>query len=515
MAIGPRLDLRQSQTLVMTPQLRQAIKLLQYTNIEATAFVEEELERNPLLERDDSAEGPTPERPALDQIVVDPAARIAANPDEAPLPTEAAFADPSVPDVGHTLSGDDMTASERAFDAEGAETYDPGSASDGARIGSGGSPGFEDDERSIEDIAAARPNLREHLSEQLRLSFGDPAERLIGAYLIALLEPSGRLGSQPAAMAAAMGAALDRVEAVRAKMMRFDPVGMFATSLKECLAVQLAELNRLDPAMAALLDNLELLARRDLKGLMAVCGVDAADLTEMIAELRRLDPKPGATWDEAPPQTVVPDILMRAAPEGGWVLELNPETLPRVLVNHNFTARVMPRATKEERAFISDKLQTATWLVKSLQQRAQTILKVAAEIVRRQEAFFHHGVSHLRPLILRDVAEATDMHESTVSRVTANKYIATPRGIYELKYFFTTAIASSSGGEEHSAEAIRYRIRTMVNAESPEEVLSDDAIVAVLRREGVDIARRTVAKYRDALRIPSSVQRKREKAVPA
>ena len=491
-AIGPRLDLRQTQSLVMTPQLRQAIKLLQFSNLEATAFVEEELERNPLLERDDFPETGGPERPAPDQVVVagqEPAdaAEAAASqllPSEAPLET-----------------------------LDYAETYDPGSAGDGAMMGRGGNATFEDDERSVDDYAAPGGTLREHLAEQLRLSFNHPAERLIGAAMIALLEPSGRLSVDTASLAAALGAEPALVASVRARMMRLDPTGMFARDLKECLAVQLAEKNRLDPAMQALLDNLDLLARRDLKQLMLVCGVDAADLTDMIAELRRLDPKPGASFDAEPPLPVVPDVLMRADPQGGWVLELNPETMPRVLVNHGFTARALTRASREDRAFLTEKLQTANWLVKSLQQRSQTILKVASEIVRQQDGFFRHGVGHLRPLILRDIAAAVEMHESTVSRVTAHKYIATPRGIHELKYFFTAAIAGT-GGESHSAEAVRHRIRGMVDAERPDEILSDDAIVAVLRREGVDIARRTVAKYREALRIPSSVQRRREKAMP-
>jgi len=267
--------------------------------------------------------------------------------------------------------------------------------------------------------------------------------------------------------------------------------------------------------MAALLDHLDLLARRDLRGLMEVCGVDAEDLAEMIAELRRLDPKPGANHDAAPPAAVVPDVLMRREPDGGWSLELNPETLPRVLINRGFHARAMVICRdRDERQFLTDRLQSATWLVKSLEQRANTILKVAAEIVRRQDGFFRHGIAHLKPLILRDVAEKVEMHESTVSRVTANKYIATPRGVFELKFFFTTAIAGT-GGESHSAEAVKHRIRDLIAAERPDDVLSDDALVAKLREEGVDIARRTVAKYREALRIPSSVQRKREKAVPA
>ncbi len=359
-----------------------------------------------------------------------------------------------------------------------------------------------------------RRSLRDHLSEQLRLTFDEGPDRLIGAYLIALLDPAGRLSAEPVAVAQALGAALAQVEAVRARMMAFDPVGCFARTLAECLAAQLRDKNRFDPAMAALVDNLELLAKREHKRLLLLCGVDWDDLQEMIIEIRALDPKPGAGWDVDALPPVIPDVLMRAAPGGDWILELNPETLPRVLVNEQFYTRISRQASREDRTFLTEKLATANWLVKSLQQRAQTILKVSAEIVQRQDGFFRHGVSHLRPLILRDVAEVVSLHESTVSRVTANKYIATPRGIFELKYFFTNAIAGS-GGESHSAEAVRYRIRALVSAETADDVLSDDAIVAVLRKEGVDIARRTVAKYREALRIPSSVQRKREKAVPA
>jgi RNA polymerase sigma-54 factor len=495
MAIGPRLDLRQSQSLVMTPQLRQAIKLLQFTNLEVSSFIDEELERNPLLERDDSSDAAMPERPAIDQLPV--------------AVSETA-------DVADTLAAGTLSteASAPLDQAEYAETYDPGSAGDGAGSGRGGSQNFDTDDRSIDDYAEQPMNLREHLGEQLRLSFQERADRLIGAHLIALLEPSGRLSAPPEALALAMGCDIALIEAVRARMMRFDPVGMFARDLRECLAVQLAEKNRLDPAMATLLDHLELLAKRDMRRLMQLCEVDAPDLTDMIAEIRRLDPKPGASWDSTPLVPVIPDVLMRAAPDGGWLLELNPETMPRVLVNQSFTAKVMPRCSRDDRTFLAEKLQTANWLVKSLQQRAQTILKVSADIIRQQDGFFRLGVGHLRPLILRDIADAVEMHESTVSRVTAGKYIATPRGIYELKYFFTTAIAGTHGGESHSAEAVRHRIRAMVAQETADTILSDDAIVAALRREGVDIARRTVAKYRDALRIPSSVQRKREKAEP-
>ena len=504
MAIGPRLEFRQSQHLIMTPQLRQAIKLLQYSHHEVTAFIEEELERNPLLERDERPEL-TPELPALDQRALRDPDGDGRGGDTADLVTGGLL-----PEPGTAPLDADLTADFETGEASGAYGGD-GMQSAGS---SGGSRDFDDADWGVDDLAEGSRSLRDHLGEQLRLGLRSAAERLIGAHLIALLDPSGRLAAEPAAIAAALGTTLEAVESVRARMMRFDPVGVLARDLSECLAVQLAERNRLDPAMSALLDNLELLARRELKQLQLICGVDAEDLVEMIAEIRALDPKPGAAHDATPSLPIVPDVLMRPAAEGGWMLELNADTMPRLLISQAFHARVLVRAQREEKLFIAEKLANANWLVKSLQQRAQTILRVASEVVRRQDGFMRHGVGHLRPLILRDIADAVEMHESTVSRVTANKYIATPRGTFELKYFFTTAIAGMTG-ETHSAEAVRFRIRGMIDAETPAMILSDDAIVAALRREGVDIARRTVAKYREALRIPSSVQRKREKALSA
>jgi RNA polymerase sigma-54 factor len=500
MAIAPRLDLRQTQTLVMTPQLRQAIQLLQFSNIEVSAFVEQELERNPLLERDERPDMPDTERAALDQTTA-----------VAPGPADAADA----------ARADTLPAEGAApLDVDHTNSYDAGGSADGgpptSRIdGRGGNHAFEGDERGIDDLASERPPLREYLGEQLRLSFADPVDRMVGAHLIALLCPAGRLTADPAAIAAAMGLPLERIEHVRAIMMRFDPSGLFARDLRECLAAQLAEKNRLDPAMATLLDHLDLLAKRDLKRLMTLCGIDAEDLAQMITEIRALDPKPAASYDGEVAPPVVPDLLLRPAADGTWLVELNPDTMPRLLVNERFYARIVPNAKREEKAFMTERLASANWLVRSLQQRAQTIIKVAAEIIRQQDGFLRHGVAHLRPLILRDIAEAVELHESTVSRVTANKYLSTPRGIFELKYFFTTAIQSSRGGETHSAESVRHRIRAMIEAEAPREVLSDDALVAMLRAEGVDIARRTVAKYREAMRIPNSAQRRRDKSVPA
>lgn len=495
--IGPRLVLRQSQSLVMTPQLRQAIKLLHYSNLELASFVQEELDRNPLLERDERPETPA-EAPAQDQR---PLAAVAED-------SHAQVTSDSLP-----------SAADAPLDGDFSNAYDAGGVADGGLSGTlysglsrgGGSQAFDGEGPGIDDVAESPASLRDHLAQQLRLGFADPTDRLIGAHLIALLDGAGRITMEPAAIAAGLGIDLARVEAVRARMMRFDPVGIFARDLRECLAAQLAELNRLDPAMAALLDNLELLARRDFKRLCTLCGVDSEDLAEMAAEIRRLDPKPGAHHESGPVQPLVPDVLLRGLPDGSWHLELNNETLPRLLVNQVFHTRVSTSVSRQDRVFLSEQLQAANWLVKSLRQRAQTILKVTAEVVRQQEGFLRHGVAHLRPLTLRDVADAVEMHESTISRVTANKSIATPRGVFELKFFFTTAIAGM-GGATFSAEAIRHRIRAMIGAERPDDILSDDAIVAALRKEGVDIARRTVAKYRETLQIPSSMQRKKEKA---
>jgi RNA polymerase sigma-54 factor len=292
----------------------------------------------------------------------------------------------------------------------------------------------------------------------------------------------------------------------------FDPPGVCARNLTECLAIQLKELDRFDPAMAALVAHLDLLAKRDLAALRRICAVSEEDLTDMIAEIRQLNPKPGLAFGSTLVQPIVPDVFVRAGPDGGFLIELNSDTLPKVLVNQTYHSAVAKTAKNEkDKTYLADCLQTATWLIRALDQRAKTILKVATEIVRQQDGFFAHGVQHLRPLNLKTIADAISMHESTVSRVTANKYMATNRGIFELKYFFTSSIASSDGGEAHSAEAVRHRIRQLIDAESPEQVLSDDTIVEKLREAGIDIARRTVAKYREAMRISSSVQRRREK----
>ena len=491
-----RLELRQSQTLVMTPQLQQAIKMLQLSNIELAEYIAGEIEQNPLLEPGKGEAG----EPAL------------AGGSELPSETNGAstVVGEDLPGVSADLSGDAADHWRAAAGDEGDGSVDRGGeAETWHRSGGGhdanGMPGID------QAVARAR-TLREHLLEQIGADLPDAADRVIAIYLLDQLDEAGYLQEQLDDAAVRLGSPVARIEAVLARLQEFEPPGVFARDLAECLALQLRDRNRFDPAMRLLLANLPLLAARNAPALMRICGVDAEDLAEMVAEIKSLDPKPGHAFDPPLAQPVVPDIMMRAQPQGDWSVELNADTLPRVLVNHRYYARISRAAhSKAEREYLTDRLQAANWLVKSLHQRATTILKVAAEIVSQQDGFFRHGVQALRPLILRDIADAIGMHESTVSRVTTNKYIATPRGLFELKYFFTSSIAGSRGGESHSAEAVRFRIRGLIDGEPTDETLSDERIVELLQRDGVDIARRTVAKYREAMRIPSSVQRRREK----
>jgi RNA polymerase sigma-54 factor len=501
-----RLELRQSQALVMTPQLQQAIKMLQLSNIELADFVEAEIEQNPLLEhgeRDaDATQAAAESEPVAAAVNGAPAALL-----------EALGAD-----VTGELAGDAADHWVVAAGDEGDGTMDLGGDFGGDRGGDAqpwqtrNGRSHDEDMRGI-DQAAARPRtLREHLIEQIGADLPDLADRVIAVHLLDQLDEAGYLRSGLDGAAERLGCPAARVERVLARLQEFDPPGVFARDLPECLALQLRDRNRLDPAMQLLLDNLPLLAARNAPALLRICGVDAEDLAEMVAEIKSLDPRPGHAFDPPLAQAVVPDIIMRAQPQDGWVVELNTDTLPRVLVNNRYYARISGAArNKVEREYLTDRLQAANWLVKSLHQRAMTILKVASEIVRQQDGFFRHGVPALRPLILRDIADAIGMHESTVSRVTTNKYMATPRGLFELKYFFTSSIAASRGGDAHSAEAVRFRIRGLIAGEPSHDTLSDERIVDLLQDAGVDIARRTVAKYREAMRIPSSVQRRREK----
>ncbi|HEX2841495.1 RNA polymerase factor sigma-54 [Hyphomicrobium sp.] len=499
MALTAKLELRQGQQLVMTPQLQQAIRLLQLSNLELNQFVETELERNPLLEMDDGPEPPT--KAEHEDPVASERTEQASDDEWLDLAKPVAEADGG-------LDGDyDGNYSDGPSASAGPDGVDSGWASLRQRtsVSSG-------DEINPEAYISSEPSLRDHLSEQLPLATADHVERLIGQHLIDMVDEAGYLHADLDQLAMKLGAPLELVEKVLAILQTLDPPGVFARSLAECLALQLKDQNRYDPQIAALLDNLDLLAAHNMPALRKVIGADMSEITDMIDEIKRLNPKPGLKFGSVQLQPVVPDVLIRAASHGSWIVELNSDTLPRVLVNRTYYAHVNKTTrTEKDRGYLLECLQTANWLVKSLDQRARTILKVSEEIIRQQDAFFTHGVQYLRPLNLKTVADAISMHESTVSRVTSNKYMATPRGIFELKYFFTSAIQSAGDGEAHSSEAVRHRIRQMIDGENARSILSDDKLVEKLKTEGIDIARRTVAKYREAMRIPSSVQRRREK----
>jgi RNA polymerase sigma-54 factor len=520
MAITTKLELRQTHNLVMTPQLQQAIKLLQLSNLELVSFVEAELERNPLLER---ADGEDPADPASEPASIEGKGDEQA---ETAGAAETASSDGEAEPGGGDGDGewvDLETGGSRneELDAEPQDVFpDADAIAAGALKDSGwtslgqGSRMGADEDSNLEAYVAEEKTLRDHLTDQLVLALADPARRLIGHHLIDMIDEAGYLRGDLAGLAELLGAPLELVEETLTAMQGFEPCGVLARDLRECLMLQLKEQDRCDPAMAALVENLNLLAVHDLAALKRAARVSDEDLLDMIQELRRLNPKPGLKFGSAPTQPIVPDVLVRALPDGSFHVELNSDTLPRVLINQSYYATVSkstPR--KEDKSYLVDCLQTANWLVKSLDQRARTILKVAQEIVRQQDAFLTYGVRHLRPLNLKTVADAISMHESTVSRVTANKYMSTNRGLFELKYFFTSAIAATCEGDAHSSEAVRDRIRAMIEAEPASEVLSDDKIVERLKGDGIDIARRTVAKYREALRIPSSVRRRRLKRI--
>ena len=483
MRIGPSLIMASRQTLAMTPQLQQAIKLLQFSHLELAAFIQQELEKNPLLSEGAPEDGPGPD---IEAVKV-----------EAPTDTADTLA----------AAAPALAEADERWTREFADRGGDGAATRTAQ---------RDDLPDALDFVAERPrSLATYILEQLELIFVEPADRRIALKLAEGLDEAGYCRLEAPAVAEAVGVSVDVVERIWARLRQIEPAGLFARNLAECLAAQLAERNRLDPAMKALLDNLDFVAAGEMGQLRRRCGVDEEDLRDMLTELRTLDPRPGQAFDFEPIQPVAPDLTLTPAKdaetgEEGWHIELNTESLPRVLVDRHYHATLMKGArAKPDRDFVAERFQSANWLVKTLEQRATTILKVAREIVRQQDGFFRHGVSALRPLVLRDIAIATELHESTVSRVTSNKYMATPRGIFELKYFFTSSLPGRAPGAVVSSEAVRSRIRLLVGAESAQQPLSDDRIVDLLSGEGVEIARRTVAKYREAMRIPSSAERRR------
>ncbi len=493
MAIAPKLQLKQSQSLVMTPQLQQAIKLLQLSNIELSAFVDDQLESNPLLERGTGDENRRGEDESSGGADSDSFAELS-------LDAPAAIADAALDAPDHAIDSEASSS---------ANAVDVGGNVDWSKAGKGGSFNGSSDYDAAANTAAEK-TLSEHLNEQLAMAVHDPKERLIGTYLIDHVDENGYMRASFDDLAERLGVSVLRIQSLLTVLQTFEPTGVFARDLRECLSLQLREKELLTDPMSALLDNLPLLAKHDLSALRKTCGVSKDELEALILLLRSLSPKPGLAYGREVAAAVEPDVSVKETSQGGWAVELNADTLPRVLVNNRYFSEICgPNADDVTKTFMTECHQTASWLVKALDQRARTILKVATEIVKQQDGFFAYGVDHMRPLNLRTVADAIEMHESTVSRVTSNKFMATPRGLFEFKYFFTASIPALNGGESFSAEAVRHRIKILVDQETADSVRSDDKLVDMLRGEGIDVARRTVAKYREAMGIPSSVERRR------
>jgi len=495
MALGPKLQQRQSQSLVMTPQLQQAIKLLQLNNIELSEFIEEQLEKNPLLERGSKDENRRDE--------------VAAQTDDNISERDGLKLDGTSAEAAASLDAPD-----HAIDSEAGPAERPReSASDGLdrhRLGRDLSVGGGEEFNPM-DNAAAICTLSDVLTQQLGVSVKDDKDRLIGQYLIDQVDENGYFRGSPEDIAERLGVSPLRVKSVLTTLKSFEPTGVFAQNLAECLSLQLAEQKKLDDVMVVILENLEMIARHDLSKLAKLADLSLERLKERVGVIRTLSPKPGLAYSGDMAAVVAPDVFVRETPQGGWRVELNTETLPRILINNQYMAEISKLSNSEETtSFISECHQNANWLVRSIDQRARTILKVASEIVKQQDEFFAFGLDYMRPLNLKTVADAIEMHESTVSRVTSNKFMSTPRGMFELKFFFSSAIQSASGGDAYSAEAVRHKIKILIGEEfDAKSVKSDDKLVSLLRDQGVDIARRTVAKYRESMGVPSSVDRRR------
>ena len=500
------LNIQQGQSLVMTQQLQQSIKLLQLSSAELSEFVAEEMEKNPLLTSDEE-QGSNESAPQDD----------APPQDSAPESSETTTpVDEKAIDMDDGNATKEMDANDEAvwgdgaeMDGDGASRYEGVSDYTPSSGGGDGSSFLAD---TIEQRVSEEADLREHLGQQIQMMTRDAFERLIAAHIIDLLDETGYLRTPLIEIADQLGCRESDVEGVLDIVHQCDPVGIGARNLKECMILQLMEKDRYDPIMQTMMDNLEMVELGQAKKLAKLCGVDEDELREMLLELRELNPYPGGQFCNEQVQTMVPDVYVRKGNNGEWKVDLNNETLPKVLINRRYhTTLVEGSRDKEEKKFLNEQLSNASWLVKALDQRANTLLKVSAEIVNQQRRFFDYGVRFIRPMTLAQIAEKIEMHESSVSRVTTNKYISTGRGTFELKYFFSSSLAGASGEGSFSSRSVMHMIKEMIEAEPAEKILSDDAIASKLGEKGIDVARRTVVKYRTKMKIGSSVQRRREK----
>ena len=483
----------------MTQQLQQSIKLLQLSAAELAEYIDQEIEKNPLLSREESSGESENSESRTESAVSDD--------DESEAASPVAAAD--APERDNTTDGLYNDDYREEWTDEGDAGYFASQGGGSREISRDYDP--EDEGRGLEQTLTEDRSLREHLIEQLQVDINDPAMRFIGAQLIDMLDETGYLRDDTASLAELLGADAETIEQTIRSMQRFDPAGVFARSLEECLRIQLEEKGRLDGPMDIFLANMHLLAEGNVQALRKLCNVDDEELQLIIADVRGCNPRPVSHFTHDIAEAVTPDVLIRRNKQG-WLIELNPEALPRVLINQQYATELSERTKdKEAKKYVSEQMQNASWLVKALNQRAETILKVAREIIKQQEKFFLHGIRFLKPLILKDIAAEVGLHESTISRVTTSKFMATPRGTFEMKYFFTSSIGGAVGDAEFSSKTVMFYIRELVDAENPKDILSDDAIMTLLKDRNIEVARRTITKYREAMNIPSSVVRRRQK----
>ncbi|NDF12282.1 MAG: RNA polymerase sigma-54 factor [Proteobacteria bacterium] len=505
MANSQRLEIRQGQSLVMTPQLQQSLKMLQYTSQELLAYIEEQLEKNPLLQAEDVVQ----ELADTKEETAEADAQAEREGDSVNGETVAAV-DPGL-DISYDSNGDETESKD--WESEPStessyQVYDHGRSQHSDYEGGG---------YNFEQSVSGQVTLRDHLLDQIDLDFHSNAEKIIAVHLVDLLDDSGYVTASLDSVAFQLGCEVQAVEEVLLKLQKCDPAGVFARNLKECLALQLKEKNRLDPAMQMLIDHLELVAKAEIAQLEKLCGVSKEDVMEMLKEIRSLNPKPGSGFDQEVSETIQHDVFVRRAKDGsGYHVELNSEVLPKLLLNKRYYAEIKQRTKNEqEKKYLSDQWGDANWLIKTLNQRAESILKVATELVIQQSEFFEKGISHLKPLTLKSIAEKVDLHESTVGRVTQGKYMATPRGVYEMKFFFSSSVQSVDGQEDVSSTSVKHVIKELIDNEASDKILSDDKIAEILTARGIEVARRTVMKYREAMHIGSSVERRRQKRMQA
>lgn len=512
MTITPRIELRTGQSLIMTPQMQQAIKLLQLSNVELKEFVETELIENPLLDRDEGKEN-LDENMEREHGGEDEGLAENIDTEHLEVESEKDFVSNNVEQKlqENEVSSLDVDDFGNVWDVEDTfqnKNISPNSLSDRSNQINN----FTEYPYSIEQTIKQEISLREHILNQIQLEIKDHTDRKIAIFLTSYLDENGRISEDLSELGSQIGCDEKKIETILLTLQEFDPAGIFARTLSECWAIQLRDKDRLDPAMETLLNNIELLKVHDYKQLSQLCKVSVEDIRDMISEIWSLNHNPVELFNDPIIQPVAVDVLMRQTGNKNFVVELNSSELPKVLFNNDYYVEICQNLkTSEEKKYVAEKYQCANWLIKSLHQRATTILKVATAIVLKQNAFFEHGIEHLIPLALKDIAEDVEMHESTISRVTTNKYIDTPRGIFELKYFFSSALDSVDGDNSLSSEAVKHQIKKLIENENMDSILSDDKLVNILHSNGVQIARRTIAKYRESMKIPSSVDRRRAK----